>query len=179
MVTVALWIIAGLLIIQLLLLGIMMIKKHRELQTIIRLKDLDAKLTTEFEAFIQGESPRHPRFPEKKELKVQLMEAILERNLEGADDLQAARIRQLAEASLSDEYRRRLQRGAWAKRINALYFIEDFKMFNLMDEVYTVTEESQKIKMKNFGKVFGQWQHCRTVGYSNWWKNTLLYLFHC
>ncbi|WP_157100880.1 hypothetical protein [Salisediminibacterium beveridgei] len=140
---VALWTIGGLFVVQVLLLVFMMIKKHRELTLIERLKVLDEKLTVEFEDYIQGKKPLHPRFPEKNNLKVQLMEAILERSLEDADDLQTARIRELAEGSLTKEYRRRLKRGGWANRINALYFIEDFKMNNLVDEVYSTVVKSQ------------------------------------
>lgn len=143
MVTVAIWTIGGLLTVQVLLLMFMMIKKHRELNLVERLNALDETLTAEFEDFIQGKKALHPRFPEKTVLKVHLMEAILERSLEDADDLQTARIRELAEESLTKEYRKRLKHGGWANRINALYFIEDFKMNNLVDEVYSTVDKSR------------------------------------
>ncbi|ADI00742.1 HEAT repeat domain-containing protein [Salisediminibacterium selenitireducens] len=151
MITTVVWLIAGLLMTQLLLLIWMMIRKKRELVLQERVKNLDEKLTKEFRAFIDGEVIHHPRFPDEQKLKIELMESILERSLEGADTLEKKdRIRQLAEASLGDIYRNRLHYAGWSNRINALYFIEDFRMYSLDDEVYTNTDRRKQKKDEEF-----------------------------
>ena len=151
MLTIAVWLIAGLLLTQLVLLVWMMVRKKRELSLQNRVKKLDEKLTEEFHAFIEGKVIHHPRFPDDKKLKIDLMESILERSLEGADTLEKKdRIRQLAEASLGDIYRNRLHYAGWSNRINALYFIEDFRMQSLDDEVYTNTERRKQKKDEEY-----------------------------
>ena len=151
MLTIAVWLIAGLLLTQLVLLVWMMVRKKRELSLQNRVKKLDEQLTEEFSAFIEGKVIHHPRFPHEQKLKIDLMESILERSLEGADTLEKKdRIRQLAEASLGDIYRNRLHYAGWSNRINALYFIEDFRMHSLDDEVYTNTDRRKRKKDEEY-----------------------------
>lgn len=53
--------------------------------------------------------------------------------LEG--DQEKSRLTELAELYLSDHYRKRLKSRKWSSRMNALFYIEDFHLSNLLNDV--------------------------------------------
>lgn len=96
-----------------------------------------ATLKPQFQQYVAGTEPIEPALPATKKNRFKLMETMLDEFLaEELKEEQKARVQLLAEKHLTNHYRRALKKGQWAERINALYYIEDFRLFSLKEDVY-------------------------------------------
>lgn len=131
------WVIGILLILQIMLLtGLagwktVMIRNEGKINAEI------SKLQPQYKEYVAGSLISHPDAPAKNRFQAATVERLLESLVHtDATTQYGKRITELAHRHLSERYRIVLQKGTWAERINCLYFIEDFKMEELKDELY-------------------------------------------
>ncbi|MBT2571026.1 hypothetical protein [Planococcus sp. ISL-110] len=123
--------------IQLLILALLIGWKMKNLAAENNMKKMMEILKPQFQKYIEGTEPIEPALPVAKKNRFKLMETMLDEFLtEDFQGEQKAKIHLLADKHLAEHYRRVLKKGQWAERINALYFIEDFRLFSLKEEVY-------------------------------------------
>lgn len=147
MLNVFIWIVAGLLGIQLLLLFSLMLWKQRTINHENKVNSLLDSLKPEFQQYLAGTRVSEPSLPDNKKMQVAVIERILdEANSFATGSAEKKRLDYLAEKYLAPYYRIVLKNGSWAERINALYFIEDFKIFSLREETY---QHILKLKKKD------------------------------
>ncbi len=136
MVKVFIWLIIFLVVLQLLLLGLLIASKKRSLlRDKSNIQALNLQRST-VHGYVSGKNPSFPELPKK-----QATPAILELLLDEYSDQtlsreERARVSALADHYLAAHYRKILKKGAWAERLNALYFIEDFRIYTLRDDCY-------------------------------------------
>lgn len=131
------WVVFGLLGIQLLILALLISWKTKNLASERAVKEALHILKPQFQHYIEGKQLIEPALPTGAERRFKLMETMLDEfSVEVFSETQSAKIHELAEKHLAEHYRRTLKKGQWAERINALYFIEDFRLFSLKEDVY-------------------------------------------
>lgn len=136
MIEIFIWVVFGLLGIQLLILALLMGWKAKNLALENKIEKEVAALKPQLRQYIEGKLSTEPALPAGKS-RFKLIEIILdELSADNFQEEQKATINLLAEKHLADHYRRALKKGAWAERVNALYFIEDFGLFSLKENVY-------------------------------------------
>ena len=95
------------------------------------------RLQPQYKEYVAGSLLSHPDAPAKNRFQAATVERLLESLVHTDTSAQyGKRITELAHLHLSDRYRTVLNKGTWAERINCLYFIEDFKMVELREELY-------------------------------------------
>lgn len=137
MIEIFIGVIFSLLGLQLLILALLIVWKMKTLGAENEVRKMMALVRPEFQQYIQGEKEIEPTISAGKKTQFKLMETMLDEFL--AEDLQEeqkARVYSSADKYLAEYYRRALKKGQWAERINALYFIEDFRLFSLKEDVY-------------------------------------------
>ncbi|WP_142830351.1 hypothetical protein [Planococcus soli] len=137
MIEIFIWVVFSLLGIQLLILALLIGWKMKNLARENEIRKMMVILKPQFEQYIKGTQQAEPSLPAAKRNRFKLMERMLDEFL--AEDLQEEQktaIHILADKHLAEHYRRTLKKGNWAERINALYFIEDFRLFSLKEDVY-------------------------------------------
>ncbi|TWT00486.1 HEAT repeat domain-containing protein [Planomicrobium sp. CPCC 101079] len=131
------WIVAGLLAAQLLILFCLIFWKARAIGYENKVNESLNSLKPQYIEYIKGERPSEPSLPKSKSMQVMVMERMLDEFYSGNyGDLEERKLNQLAEKYLAAHYRRTLKKGGWAERINALYFIEDFYLLSLREDAY-------------------------------------------
>lgn len=131
------WMIGIFLGLQLILLGYLLISKARSLRYEDRLLKKYEELLPVVIAYAAGEIQEGPELPKEKKLRREVLELILERMAAiTQESTEQQRLLLLAEEHLLPDYKRSLQRGPWAVRMNALYFIEDFHLVKMADDLF-------------------------------------------
>ncbi|WP_298831423.1 hypothetical protein [uncultured Planococcus sp.] len=137
MIEVFISVVFSLLGIQLLILALLIAWKMKNLAVEHSIKETMETLKPQFRQYIEGSHETEPGLPAAKKNRFKLMETMLDEFAsEGFQGEQKARIHRLAEKHLTEYYRHMLKKGQWAERINALYFIEDFRLFSLKEDIY-------------------------------------------
>ena len=137
MIELFIWVVFGLLGIQLLILALLIVWKMKNLAIEHTIKETMETLKPQFRLYIEGVHAAEPVLSAAKKSQFKLMETMLDEfAAENFQEEQKARIQLLAEKYLTENYRHTLKKGQWAERVNALYFIEDFKLFSLKEDVY-------------------------------------------
>lgn len=137
MIEIFIWVVFGLLGIQLLILALLIGWKTKNLALENKIKRAMENLKPQFRQYIEGTQTAEPALPTERHNHGKLMEIMLDEfSTENFQEEQKAKIHLLAEKHLAEHYRRILKKGQWAERINALYFIEDFRLFSLKEDVY-------------------------------------------
>ncbi|PPA69299.1 HEAT repeat domain-containing protein [Jeotgalibacillus proteolyticus] len=138
MVGTVLWVAAALFSIQLMLLVYLLITKKRQLNFEGRTNKAYHSIIADYLAFLTGEAEKEPELPKSQRVKQEVLERLLSRFSENTITvLEKNRIQLVAETHLANIYRMRLEKGAWSERVNALYFIEDFRMLSLKETVWS------------------------------------------
>lgn len=95
------------------------------------------RLQPQYEDYVSGSLLSQPDAPAKNRFQTAAVERLLENMVHAdANALNGKRITELAQLRLSERYKVVMKKGTWAERINCLYFIEDFKMVELREELY-------------------------------------------
>ncbi|ANU09453.1 HEAT domain-containing protein [Planococcus antarcticus DSM 14505] len=137
MIEIFIWVVFSLLGIQLLILALLIGWKMKNLAAENEIRKTMETLKPDFRKYIEGTKRVEPTLPTAKKNHFRFMETMLDEFLgENFQEEQKARIHLLADKHLAEYYRRALKKGQWAERINALYFIEDFRLFSLKEDVY-------------------------------------------
>jgi len=137
MIELFIWVVFGLLGIQLLILALLIVWKKKKLAIEHTIKETMETLKPQFRLYIEGSHAVEPVLSAAKKSQFKLMEKMLDDfAAENFQEEQKARIQLLAKKYLTENYRHTLKKGQWAERVNALYFIEDFKLFSLKEDVY-------------------------------------------
>lgn len=137
MIDIFMWVVLGLLGIQLLILVMLVGWKMKNLAAENDIKEKLETLKPQFREYIEGIQRVEPVLPAAGKGQFKVMEKMLDEfSTEDFQEEQKARIYLLAENHLAEQYRSTLKKGQWAERINALYFIEDFRLFSLKEDVY-------------------------------------------
>lgn len=137
MIEMFIWVVFILLGIQLLILVLLIGWKMKNLAIEKSVKETLETLKPEFRQYIEGIGPMEPALPAGKQNHFKLMETMLDEfTTEDFPEEQYVKIHALAEKHLTEHYRSALRKGKWAERVNALYFIEDFRLFSLKEDVY-------------------------------------------
>ncbi|TWT27121.1 HEAT repeat domain-containing protein [Planomicrobium sp. CPCC 101110] len=131
------WIVVGLLAVQLFILFCLILWKAKAISHENKINEALNSLKPQYIEYIEGNRPAEPSLPRGKSIQTMVMEKMLDEFYSSNDgDLEERKLNQLAEKYLSAHYRRTLKRGSWAERINALYFIEDFYLLSLREDAY-------------------------------------------
>ncbi|ETP67588.1 hypothetical protein AC739_04735 [Planococcus glaciei] len=137
MVNVFLWVVGILLAFQLILLLGLIIWKTR---TLAKEKILGAevdRLMPAYREYIKASRSEQPKLSANAKLQAAAIERTLDQLMSEADaEHEKKKVMELADQNLSAYYRNVLKKGKWADRINTLYFIEDFRMASLQDDVF-------------------------------------------
>ncbi|MBU9711160.1 HEAT repeat domain-containing protein [Evansella tamaricis] len=115
----------------------MVISKHQLNKREERKEKLKAKIVPFLDQYIRNNEPIQTRLLNDNVAKKEIIEESLNQYLRifNMDDT-IDRIYALAEEVLRDRYATLLKSRKWSDRMNALYFIEDFKITSLKDEVF-------------------------------------------
>ncbi|CAM3773698.1 HEAT repeat domain-containing protein [Alkalicoccus chagannorensis] len=125
----AFWLAGIFFVLQLVLLMYLLLSKSMELRFQHRLDSLYKEKLPEFTAYFSGASTTPPRLPTEKRLYQELLQQVLSGVTSVTQDsTEQEQARVYAEEKLQPVYERKLQRGTWADRMNALFYIEDFRM---------------------------------------------------
>ncbi|MBZ5200580.1 hypothetical protein HU147_05040 [Planomicrobium chinense] len=137
MVNVFLWVVGILLAFQLILLFGLIIWKTRTLSKEKRLGEEVERLMPQFKEYIEGSPSGKTKLPENVNMQAAAIEKTLDQLMsEAAAEQEKKKVMELADQNLSAYYKKILKKGKWADRINTLYFIEDFRMASLQEEVF-------------------------------------------
>ncbi|MDN7242453.1 HEAT repeat domain-containing protein [Planococcus sp. N028] len=137
MIMVFVWLVVGLLGIQLLLLLSLTSWKYKTIKHEQKISALQNSLKPQFIEYIEGKRSSEPDLPKSKKMQVAVMECMLDEfHTTVNGKLEKEKLNDLAEKYLASHYRYILKNGKWAERINALYFIEDFNLFSLREDTY-------------------------------------------
>lgn len=131
------WVVGILFVSQLLILLQLIGWKTSQLKKQERIAAEITRLRPELQRTMRGELEEIPIITLTGSARTEAAESILDELnhvYEGEDALQA--IRRVAEEYLTEPYKKILKRSSWADRINTLYFIDDFSMMSLKEEVY-------------------------------------------
>ncbi|QKS72901.1 hypothetical protein FLK61_40595 [Paenalkalicoccus suaedae] len=132
----ALWLLAILVITQLVLLVYTIMTKRSSIRQDRLLNEAYEKMHPKLYQYFIGEEAMDPRLPDRQKTRVALVELSVDQFLKeehSAD--QCSRAKALAEKVLSEPYKRILRSNQWAERMNALYYIEDFEICSLEEDV--------------------------------------------
>ncbi|WKA57693.1 HEAT repeat domain-containing protein [Planococcus shenhongbingii] len=136
MVDIFLWVIGILLAFQFILLVGLIIWKTRTLSADQKLQLEVERLLPQYRKVIKGTLTEQPELPAGVQFQAAVIERILDILMSEAEPIdEKLKVAELAEENLSTYYKKVLKKGKWAERINALYFIEDFRMFSLREGV--------------------------------------------
>ncbi|WP_088009495.1 HEAT repeat domain-containing protein [Indiicoccus explosivorum] len=131
----------GLAAIQLLLLVYLVLWKKRTLGTENRKAAMLEELKPDFLTYLEG-GEEEPAMPENEKLRTAVLEGLLsELVADQKDERFRGKISSTAERHLAAVYKKRLTAGTWAERVNALYFIEDFRIHSLRRLVFSRLEQ--------------------------------------
>ncbi|HSI67937.1 MAG TPA: HEAT repeat domain-containing protein [Planococcus sp. (in: firmicutes)] len=145
MLLVFIWIVVVLLGLQLMLLALVITSKIRSLRREGVVEEQIEAKSSHFIAYIEGTTDSAPELDIGLKWRNSVVEGILDRISSSFEEETAKkRLSELAEKYLSSHYRSTLKRGKWADRINALYFIEDFYMSSLREDVFVHFQSLKK-----------------------------------
>src|SRR5690606_27955952 len=136
-----------LLAVQLILLAVLIFGKQKALKRQRKIAWVKSQVMPIYRKFIETPEQKwlEPQLPSNKSIR----QAALEEMLIGfqetyKDQEERGRITELAERHLAPRYKSILKNGGWAERINSLYFIEDFRMASLKEDVFAHFKGLQK-----------------------------------
>ena len=145
MLMVFVWVVIVLLGLQLMLLALLITSKIRLLRRDGVVEEQIEAVSPHFIAYIEGTTNSAPELELGLKWRISVAEGILNRISSSFEEEAAKkRLSELAEKYLSSHYRSTLKGGKWADRINALYFIEDFHMMSLRQDVYVHYQSLRK-----------------------------------
>ncbi|WP_226579763.1 HEAT repeat domain-containing protein [Halobacillus litoralis] len=131
------WIIAGLVLIQLALLVNLLVKKSSKINMELTIQRHLIRLEADYWAFLFYDKQDEPELPSNPSERVQVIERILNKVVdEVKGDVETTRVQEAAHKYLSNPYKKYLHQGSWSQRVNTLYYLEDFQMADLKEEVY-------------------------------------------
>ncbi|WP_444685168.1 HEAT repeat domain-containing protein [Alkalicoccus luteus] len=134
----AVWLIILFVALQLVLLVYLLLMKSRALRYEEALQAHYENLLPKMVSYASGEEQHLPDFPERGQLKVAIIEKVLDRlALITENTGEQERLQLFAEQELLPVYKKRLRKGNWAERMNTLYFIEDLHLTQMADAVDT------------------------------------------
>jgi len=137
MIEIFIGVIFSLLGIQLLILALLIGWKMKNLALENEINEKLETLKPQFREYIEGRRQVEPVLSPTGKSQFKLMEKMLDEfAAEDYQEQQKARLHLLADKHLTEYYRQALKKGQWAERVNALYFIEDFRLFSLKEDVY-------------------------------------------
>lgn len=140
MVQTFLWVVVGLLAVQLVLLAVLIVGKQKALKRQRKIAWVKGQVMPIYRQFIEAPEQKwmEPQLPSNKSIRQAAIEEMLIDFQETyKDQKERNRITDLAERHLAPRYQSILKNGGWAERINALYFIEDFRIASLKEEVFS------------------------------------------
>lgn len=131
------WMIGILLVLQLVVLAGLIGWKAVMLRNEAKINAEVARLEPQYRDFVAGSRLGHPEAPAKNRFHLSIVERLLEGMVHAkAHPDNGRRITELAHRLLTDSYRTILKKGTWAERINCMYFVEDFRMLELRQDLY-------------------------------------------
>jgi hypothetical protein len=146
------WLILIFLLAQLVLLGYLLVVKHRSLRYNARLQKSYRQLLPAFIAYASGDVEEKPLLPREPKLRREVLETTLSRLASLTEESEERlRLYYLAEVELLPFYEKSLKRGGWAERMNTMYFIEDFRLDYMADAV-----AARQMKIRENGEEYRQ-----------------------
>ncbi|TFE01651.1 HEAT repeat domain-containing protein [Jeotgalibacillus salarius] len=136
MITVVFWISGVFLLLQVVLLTYLSFSKQKVIRKDNEVEQVYHRVLNPYLAYLSGEGDQEPDLPSNEETRISVIEKLLSgyvSNIKSTGD--EKRLKHTAEKHLSEYYRDILNKGSWAERVNALYYIEDFRMDLLQSEV--------------------------------------------
>ncbi|MFB1081743.1 HEAT repeat domain-containing protein [Jeotgalibacillus sp. JSM ZJ347] len=136
MITVILWISGSFLLLQIIVLMYLSFSKRKVNRHDQEVSRIYHQILNSYLAYLHGETEHEPTLPSDEQVRNKVLERLLSgyvSNIKGAENEQ--RMKEVAERYLTDHYRHVLKKGSWAERINILFFIEDYQMSVLQQEV--------------------------------------------
>ncbi|GEN52286.1 HEAT repeat domain-containing protein [Halobacillus faecis] len=137
MVSIVIWTVIFLFIVQLCLVGALVVSKIQSLKE----EKLISRYVEEYEEpffhYLERETEECPDLPRDIRDRVLIVEQLLNRFVDQTRvEIEYTRLQETAHTYLSRSYRLFLKNGSWAQRVNTLYYIEDFDMVDLKQEVW-------------------------------------------
>ncbi|MBP3951112.1 HEAT repeat domain-containing protein [Bacillus suaedae] len=134
--------ILSLLLLNILLLIYLLIRKQAQQQLSEEKQRVEVVLNKELDLFAKGEIPRIRRHFKRDELFFEILEERVGQYKQLiADEDIVERLNVLTSLELAENYRQKLKARSWSTRMNTLYFIEDFKLAELKDDIWTAFTE--------------------------------------
>lgn len=131
------WLVMILFGVQLLILIQLIAWKTSQLKKEKRMAAEITRLRPELLKIMNGEQEEIPAIGLTGSVRTEAAESILDELNHAYDGEEAVQsLRRVAEEYLTVQYKKTLKRGSWADRINTLYFIDDFSMTSMKEEVY-------------------------------------------
>ncbi|SDO51590.1 HEAT repeat domain-containing protein [Alkalicoccus daliensis] len=131
------WMIGIFLLLQIVLLAYLLVSKARSIRYEAKLDTLFDELLPEVIAYSAEESAALPDLPKDRKLRKEVLELLLSRlSTITQESREQERLHQLAVEELQPLYKKMLLKGSWSARMNALYFIEDFALQEMQDDIY-------------------------------------------
>ncbi|MYL72394.1 hypothetical protein GLW00_16225 [Halobacillus litoralis] len=137
MVSIVIWTVILLFIIQLCLLGGLVLSKIHSLKDERLISTYIETCEKPFFQYLERETEECPELPSDIRYRVRLVERLLNRFVDQAKGrTDYTRVRETALTYLSHAYRLYLKKGSWSQRVNTLHYIEDFGMIDMKIEVW-------------------------------------------
>ncbi|WJE14234.1 hypothetical protein QRD89_10895 [Halobacillus sp. ACCC02827] len=130
---------------QVFLLCYLLVMKANRLRIQEHRNDLYAFYYGSFRSFLAGEE-EEPEYIMSKTDKVNLIERMLNDIVDRKDPaVSEERVEESAHKHLAQSYQLLLKKGSWSQRVNTLFYIEDFHMTQLKDDVWEHFQSLRKI----------------------------------
>ncbi|TFE00074.1 HEAT repeat domain-containing protein [Jeotgalibacillus sp. R-1-5s-1] len=137
MVTAVLWVSGVFFVLQLILLTGIAINKNRSIRLEGRKQQAYRQALGPYIVYLSGESDVQPRLPKDKSIKIFIIEKLLSGYSQNVNsEAEKERMKMTADEHLQSHYMQVLRKGSWSERVNVLYFMEDFMMTSLKDQVW-------------------------------------------
>ncbi|WP_280771112.1 HEAT repeat domain-containing protein [Salipaludibacillus daqingensis] len=168
MIEIALWTAGALLFIQFFLLVYILVGKIKFNRFEAKVEQIYKNILPDYLSFISGETKYEPRLPKSEKLKKEVLERLLNDLADNtANPTELDQIQFIAETHLTTIYQKSLSSDGWAYRVNTLYFIEEFKMFGLKEDVWqhlkTLQHEDEEYRQTL--RVLAMFQEDRLIDY--------------
>lgn len=137
MIEIFLWSGVTLFLIQMILLGYLLIVKSQRINKEKSIQSYFERLYPSYLAYLTGENDTDPSPAKSSAIKLLVLEKLLNKALDEFEPIIIPhRLQNLAQRHLTKSYRKKLSKGNWAQRVNALYYIEDFQMEDFKENVW-------------------------------------------
>ncbi|GAE33537.1 HEAT repeat domain-containing protein [Halalkalibacter akibai] len=100
-------------------------------------REIEAEILQAVEEIIKGKMAKIPKLFKRNRLFYEVLEETLSHFILLFNSEETITIlRKIAEDELTTRYQSQLKKGKWSKRMNVLYYIEDFEMSSLQDSLW-------------------------------------------